>query len=263
MDIYGHITEKEWAAEQWRPVPIKGLGDRYEISNLGRVRSIGTGRGMKYGKILKPGWSTVGYLFVVLGSNPAGIRFKNRDIHRLVCIAFNSDTRGKHNVVRHHNDIKWDNRSSNLVWGSQSDNMRDMVRNGRGTQLDDSTCRRILKGLMRGRTVAEAAERFGLAPSVITNLANGCTYQHIDRKSLMRDVGIRSFKLTPLQKGNERNSLDTEDRETRLLKIERDVHRLGVEATLAKYHVSRVMIYKIKQGKYPPLQRLKLKKKAK
>ena len=35
-----------------------------------------------------------------------------------------------YNVVRHLNDCKTDNRLENLAWGTQSDNVRDSIRNG-------------------------------------------------------------------------------------------------------------------------------------
>ena len=35
-----------------------------------------------------------------------------------------------YNVIRHLNDVKTDNTISNLAWGTQSDNVRDSIRNG-------------------------------------------------------------------------------------------------------------------------------------
>ena len=101
--------------EIWRDIDgYKGL---YQVSNKGRVKSL------KYGKerILKPGWKTGGYLFVVLCKNG---NKSNQRIHRLVADAFipytglNPDgTEIKGRVeVNHKSEIKTDNKVENLEW---------------------------------------------------------------------------------------------------------------------------------------------------
>lgn len=65
--------------EEWRPVI--GFEDRYEVSNLGNVRSI-----FRYKKILKPWYDKDGYSRVHLISKDG--KRKHFSIHRLVAINF-------------------------------------------------------------------------------------------------------------------------------------------------------------------------------
>ena len=81
------------------------------------------------GKILKTGLDTHGYLLVKLITNQG--KMKNYRIHTLKVKAFiyTPNPLG-YNVVRHLNDVKTDNALTNLAWGTQSDNMKDCIRNG-------------------------------------------------------------------------------------------------------------------------------------
>lgn len=96
--------------EYWKPIP--GYED-YEVSNLGRVRSL------KYGKIriLKPG-KTKGYLHVILYKNCTSKWFK---VHRLVAMAFipNPDNLP---MINHKDENPGNNAVSNLEWCDASYN---------------------------------------------------------------------------------------------------------------------------------------------
>ena len=70
--------------EIWKPVAVKGFESRYEVSNLGRVKSIGTYNTCKKG-ILTPMIDISGYEHVMLFNN--GIR-KDVSVHRLVALTF-------------------------------------------------------------------------------------------------------------------------------------------------------------------------------
>ena len=101
--------------EIWRD--IDGYKGIYQISNKGRVKSLYNGSE----RILRPSWTTGGYLFVVLCKNGNKKKFK---IHRLVADAFiqytglNPDgTEIKGRVeINHKSEIKTDNRVENLEW---------------------------------------------------------------------------------------------------------------------------------------------------
>lgn len=119
--------------EEWRPVV--GWEGYYEVSNLGRVRSLprlckvrGTGFRMSEEKVLKPlkSWDRRGYEAVDLTRNG---RRKMAQVHRLVAEAFVPNPEKKPNVL-HWDDNPSNNRVENLRWGSQQDNAQDMIRNG-------------------------------------------------------------------------------------------------------------------------------------
>ena len=102
--------------EQWKS--IAGYEGRYEVSNLGRVRSLNynhTGRA----KILKPADNGEGYLFVVLCKD--GI-CKNMKVHRLVASAFIQNPLNLE-TVNHIDEDKTNNDVSNLEWMSRTDNV--------------------------------------------------------------------------------------------------------------------------------------------
>ena len=107
--------------EIWRDIDgYKGL---YQISNKGRVKSLYKGSE----RILKPGWMTGGYLYVVLCKN----RIKQkRKIHRLVAQAFipNPDNKPQ---VNHKDENKKNNCADNLEWATAKENSNYGSRNER------------------------------------------------------------------------------------------------------------------------------------
>lgn len=102
--------------ETWKPVPgyVK-----YQVSDLGRVRSIDHWSGQRRvtGRVLKPGGSKSGHESVVLG------RGNTKTVHSLVLVAF-SGTRPLGSDILHRNHIPWDNRLSNLMYGTRSENLK-------------------------------------------------------------------------------------------------------------------------------------------
>ena len=117
--------------EEWRSV--LGYEGLYEVSSLGRVRSLSrvverrNGRAYTIpGRILKCTVSKRGYRTVTLYRNFTN---SSRGVHQLVAGAFIPNPESLP-VVRHYNDDKMDNSRENLRWGTQGDNIRDIVRNG-------------------------------------------------------------------------------------------------------------------------------------
>jgi hypothetical protein len=118
--------------EIWKPV--LGYEDSYEVSNMGRVRSIDrewvqkSKHGTEYiytkkGKLLKPGKMKSGHVSVAIG------RGHSRLVHSLVMEAFVGE-RPKGKEVLHNNGVADDNRLENLRYGTRSENILDAVKHG-------------------------------------------------------------------------------------------------------------------------------------
>lgn len=113
--------------EEWRP--ISGYRGSYEVSDLGRVRSLdrinAQGRFAR-GRILKTDAVTAGHLQVGLCRDG---RKRNARVHRLVLLTFvgrpPSGTEGCHR-----DGDPTNNALTNLYWGTSSKNIHDQVAHG-------------------------------------------------------------------------------------------------------------------------------------
>lgn len=116
--------------EVWRDIPNY---EGYQVSNLGRVKSLeridALGHRLKE-KILKPGITRNGYYIVALSKNSI---VKWYSVHRLVWLAFNGAT-PEGLQVNHINEIKTDNRLSNLNLMTPKENCNWGSRNERSTK---------------------------------------------------------------------------------------------------------------------------------
>ena len=128
LSHFKHTTMKE--KEIWKDV--KGYKGLYQVSNLGRIRSVGRNtidkigiKRHKNGKILKQYTNQSGYLQVKLYKNK---KWKTISSHRIVCIAFINEP--KKETVNHKNGIKTDNRAENLEWATRSENINHAIRIG-------------------------------------------------------------------------------------------------------------------------------------
>lgn len=130
--------------EEWRP--IKGYEGKYEVSDCGRVKSYCRKKPI----ILKPIQDSHGYLRVPLCKNGKEKRFF---VHRLVAIAFieNPDNKPQ---VNHINEIKTDNRVSNLEWVTRIENMN----HGFGAIARKEKVAKLCRELGK-RTYAQANEK--------------------------------------------------------------------------------------------------------
>lgn len=174
-------------AEQWRPVV--GWEGAYEVSDLGRVRSLDRyvrnkhGYRITRGCMLKPQPNSRGYLFVWLGGHRTG---SPRTIHRLVLEAF-VGLRPTGMVCRHGPGGALDNRLVNLCWGTREENkadeLRDQTRN-RGVRhgnakLTDEIVMACRRRHASGETLAALAAEFGVHRVTIGDAVIGRTWGHL------------------------------------------------------------------------------------
>ena len=156
--------------ERWRP--ISGFA-RYEVSDLGRVKSH---CGRRAVRILKPVIRD-GYGFVKLG------RDHDLPIHHLVLETF-VGPRPAEMECRHLDGCRSNNRLSNLVWGTKSENYAD--RRGHGTANDGErhghaklTNDLVLAIYNSDLSDLEASQVFGVARKVVARIRFGQAWQGI------------------------------------------------------------------------------------
>jgi NUMOD4 motif-containing protein/HNH endonuclease len=170
--------------EEWRP--IDGY-DSYEVSNLGRVRSLVRSRTMlrngvtvcvRYpAKILKLHLHSNGYLSVHL--YPGGRRCL---VNRLVCAAFNGPPLTPDHHADHENTIRDDNRANNLRWLSPEANraLRKTANGARSNKSDltDDIVRQIRAktGIVSDKNLAA---QYGVVRETISKIRHRKTWKHI------------------------------------------------------------------------------------
>ena len=107
------FTEKELDSEKWKD--IDGYDGMYQVSDLGRVRSRYSGEW----RVLRGGKNSKGYLSVGLCKDS---KQKSILVHRIVANAFIPNSDETKTIINHKNEIKTDNRASNLEWCTVSYN---------------------------------------------------------------------------------------------------------------------------------------------
>lgn len=109
--------------EEWRAIP--GYEGRYEVSDLGRVRSL-RHRSVIRNRIKKP--NRVGDYYVIQLHRTDGTRERVR-VNRLVLTVFVGPAPDGYDGA-HQNGDSLDNRLSNLAWKTKSENNQDRVKHG-------------------------------------------------------------------------------------------------------------------------------------
>lgn len=113
--------------EVWKD--IKGYEGKYQVSNLGRVKSlylINRQAKIPREKILKLGHNLQGYPHIHLCKDNK--TSKSIFVHKLVAEAFIPNP-NNYPVVNHKNEIKTDNRVENLEWCTQKNNVQLYYKN--------------------------------------------------------------------------------------------------------------------------------------
>lgn len=137
----------------WRQ--IKGFEWCYLVSDAGQIWSI------RRKKVLKPKIDKYGYEVVGLSLNG---KIYHRTVHRLVAQAF---VPNPHNLptVNHINEVKTDNRATNLEWMSIADNDNHGTRN---EKMADTKCKSPVEQVfpdgstVRYKGVKDASRKTGI-----------------------------------------------------------------------------------------------------
>lgn len=155
--------------EEWRAVV--GYEGLYEVSSLGRVRSLPKQR------LLKPYVGTYGHSYVQLG----GRGQKRRMTHRLVYEAF-SGLIPEGMVVRHLDGNPQNNTPANLAIGTQVDNIRDCYSYGGKAGCGKLYREQVLEIrdlCTKGIPQSEIAQQFGISQQSVSNIKSGRTFSYI------------------------------------------------------------------------------------
>lgn len=169
-------------AEEWRPVP--GAEGRYEVSNLGRVKSLrrvvscGIRRGKPQTrtvpeKILSPGKDTDGYDLVHFSWKEKE-KPKPCTVHKLVAMAF-LGPKPEGCWVLHGPNGKEDNSVENLYYGTPAQNVQDKWRDGtivlgeqhHKAKLTQQNVLAIRDCHAKGMTMKEIAKIYGVNQTAI------------------------------------------------------------------------------------------------
>lgn len=164
--------------EQWKPV--EGYEDLYEISNLGRVKSLNYHRtGVE--KIMKP-LKIKGYLLVDLCRDGERKKFL---VHRLVASEFIPNPKGLPEI-NHIDEVKTNNCVSNLEWCDRRYNINFGTRNKRmaaafSKSVEASKFPDFRTIELRFVSAAEA-ERNGYGHSPVSACCRGCFHREGNNK---------------------------------------------------------------------------------
>lgn len=165
--------------EVWKDIP--GYEGEYQASTLGRIKSLkrtAVSKNWHTGKpfyrtvperILKPGrYCKCGHVSVILRKETNG-----KPVHQLVMRTFVGEP-PKGMEVLHINGDSTDNRMSNLRYGTRTDNILDVYRQGgkwRKLSVDDVEAIRLgLRCCISGR---ELSMMYGVSQQTISNIKQG------------------------------------------------------------------------------------------
>jgi len=177
--------------ERW--LPVVGFEGVYEVSDLGRVRSLERfidhkirGRVIRWGTMLKLHFNPSGYWRVTLHRGRSQFY---RLVHRMVLEAFVGQC-PEGWECRHLNGVRTDARLENLCWGTKVENAADRDRHGRrnpprgeisGTaKLNRVQVRQIRELRSEGMLTREIAVRFGVSRPTVSVICSRKTWAWLD-----------------------------------------------------------------------------------
>lgn len=173
--------------EVWLPVP--GYEGCYEVSSLGRVKSLRRqvahptgGLCWRRERILKPGTCHGGYLMVSLCSKGSCIA---SPVAHLVATAF-LGPRPQGMEVCHCNGVRTDNRVENIRYGTPAGNHADKLAHGTDNRGNKHPLAKLteanvleIRALRGVETQANIAKRFGVSGVLVSRVQRREAWKHL------------------------------------------------------------------------------------
>ncbi|MBR8343070.1 HNH endonuclease [Burkholderia ambifaria] len=171
--------------EIWKKIP--GYEDRYEVSNLGRVRSFVTGTGSKGAVhyLTQDTSNKRGYRRVTLAMNRKNQKFL---VHKLVASLFVGPAPTPEHEVNHIDCDTSNNRWDNLEWMTDQENHDykcSLGRQPRGithglSKLSEAEVREIRDLYAKGANRNAIRKQFGISHIHCTRIVNREVWEHLD-----------------------------------------------------------------------------------
>lgn len=165
--------------EVWRIVPSVPT---HMASNQGRVMQIPFVGKMPYGGDKHYGGQPTYGNPGDAGRLQINVKGKVYRVHLMVCEAFNGPRPSPKHVCMHMDENNQNNKSSNLVWGTQKENLNApgfieyRKRSGPKTTLDEDKARHIKYG---SGSCADMGRLYGISPATVSNIRAGRSWKHI------------------------------------------------------------------------------------
>lgn len=177
-------TESKSTKEIWKP--IKGYEGRYEVSTLGRVKSlkrISDQNHLLPERILKACNGKSDYLITGLRKDR---KKKSYPVHRLVALTFLPNPENKQQV-NHKNGVKHDNRLCNLEWVTPYENTKHALETGlsssTGEKNNNSKLTKVdvlqIRENKNSLSVTQLSKEFGVGKAQISRIINRQLWQHV------------------------------------------------------------------------------------
>lgn len=171
--------------EIWKP--IKGFEGLYEVSNLGRCKSLPR-HSVKAERIIKSAPNKGGYLQFCLRKNGDGRQYKPT-VHRVVWVAFNGEI-PEGLEINHIDGVKANNHLDNLEVVTPSENMQHALRIGlrqryyarkKGGKLTNEQIREIrMRYIPRVVTIRQLGKEYGVHHTMIGHIVRRTSWKDID-----------------------------------------------------------------------------------
>ena len=189
------MKQLRFICEEWLPCP--GYEDSYQVSNLGRVRSIdrvsGSRPGITKGKLLIQTPNRKRYLEVRLFKNSKSI---SKVVHRLVAKAFIINV-NNFKQVNHIDGNKSNNCVNNLEWITNSENQKHAYKlglqpsrageNNTNTKLTDKDVTLLKQLYNSGSTIIEVSNSMNINVSIIRQIIYGKSWKSNITPIIKRD----------------------------------------------------------------------------